>query len=546
MSKTIVTNGIPTPQVSHVALYMRVSSEDQAERGTIGAQRDFLRQFAHLYSLPIVEEYEDDGITGTLSLSQRPAGRRLLDDAQQGRFGCVLVYRVDRLGRSLTTLLEAHTVLSQAGITIRSATEPFDTSTPIGTFLFQLLGSLAELDKATLIERMTLGRDRVARNGKWTGGVVPLGYDLDTEGCLVPSTRRIAEVDMTEAEFVRDLFQRIAAGGTASAECYRLNALGVTTAKRYGNGKVVDVRAAWQPGRLSKLLKNTVYYGVHTLGSQRGGIARKVPSLVCQATWDAAQEQLRRNQRLPKNTVHRLYLLRSLITCGACSARFIGTPHPRPRKTGPRIEYYYRCGTQSISHLPTGHTRCPAKRIKAEWLEDLIWQDCRTFILHPGEALAEAKRQLDARLQQSPRVIEEHRRVQQALGEKAIERDQILTLFRRKKIALEEAEKQLDAIEQEANALRTAISAIQAQRDLADAFAAHYHEATTLLERFRERLDVVEATNDMATKRQMVELLVAGIQVDTVGAGKEKHATITITYTFSPKRAVDSTTESRS
>jgi site-specific DNA recombinase len=265
------------PAVQRVALYMRVSSEDQAERGTIGAQRDFLRQFANLYSLPVVEEYEDDGVTGTLPLSQRPAGRRLLNDAQSGRFGCVLVYRVDRLGRSLTALLEAHTVLSQAGITIRSATEPFDTSTPIGTFLFQLLGSLAELEKSTIIERMTLGRDRVARNGKWTGGVVPLGYDLDTEGGLVPSTRRIEEVDMTEAELVRDLFQRIAAGGTASAECYRLNALGVTTARRYGNGKVVDIGAAWQPARLSKVLKNTVYFGVHTMNSQRGGIERAAP-----------------------------------------------------------------------------------------------------------------------------------------------------------------------------------------------------------------------------------------------------------------------------
>src|SRR5438445_896292 len=95
----------PIDTSRNVALYMRVSSEDQAERGTIGAQRDFLRQFATLYSLPVIEEYEDDGITGTLPLSQRPAGRRLLDDAQSGRFGCVLVYRVDRLGRSLDALL---------------------------------------------------------------------------------------------------------------------------------------------------------------------------------------------------------------------------------------------------------------------------------------------------------------------------------------------------------------------------------------------------------------------------------------------------------
>ena len=136
------------------------------------------------------------------------------------------------------------------GVTLRSATEPFDTSTSIGTFLFQLLGSLAELEKATIIERTTLGRDRVARGGRWTGGVVPLGYDLDTQGCLVPNTRLIKELGMTEAELVHDLFQRIAHGGTAIAECHRLNALGVMTARCYGNGKVVHVGALWRPSRL--------------------------------------------------------------------------------------------------------------------------------------------------------------------------------------------------------------------------------------------------------------------------------------------------------
>src|SRR5207302_5992583 len=134
----------------------------------------------------------------TLPLSQRPAGRRLLDDAQSGRFGCVLVYRVDRLGRSLTALLEAHTTLSQAGITIRSATEPFDTSTPIGTFLFQLLGSLAELEKAQVLEQLTRGRDRVAKSGKWTNGPLPFGYAVDHERRLVPSTRLVEVLGMTE------------------------------------------------------------------------------------------------------------------------------------------------------------------------------------------------------------------------------------------------------------------------------------------------------------------------------------------------------------
>src|SRR5205823_579654 len=117
--------------------------------------------------------------------------------------------------------------------------------------------------------------------------VIPLGYDLDTDGCLVPSMRHIEAVGMTEAQLVRDLFQRIAQGSTSLAECHRLNALGVVTARSYGNGKVVDIGALWRPSRLNKVLKNTVYAGVHALKSHRGDIARIVPPLVEQATWDA-------------------------------------------------------------------------------------------------------------------------------------------------------------------------------------------------------------------------------------------------------------------
>ena len=181
---------------------MRVRSEDQADRGTIDAQRDFLRQFATLYQLPVADEYADDGITGTLSLGERPEGRRLLQDAEAGRFGCVIVYRLTRLGRSLKALTEAHDILSQFKVTIRSATEPFDTSTPIGTFLFQLLGSLAELDRAQVLEQLARGRNRVVRNGKWTNGPLPFGYTIDSERCLVASARWVEALGLTEAEVV--------------------------------------------------------------------------------------------------------------------------------------------------------------------------------------------------------------------------------------------------------------------------------------------------------------------------------------------------------
>src|SRR3712207_1408875 len=103
-----------------VALYCRVSTEDQAERQTVQAQRDFLRKFCDLHQIPIAGEYIDDGISGATPLDTRPDGRRLLDDAGAGRFGTVLVYRLDRLGRSLTALLTAHDALDRAGVAIRS------------------------------------------------------------------------------------------------------------------------------------------------------------------------------------------------------------------------------------------------------------------------------------------------------------------------------------------------------------------------------------------------------------------------------------------
>src|SRR5687767_438961 len=158
-AKRRATIGEDAPETAQaVAIYARVSTEDQAERATIKSQLDFLRRFVDLHSLPVAGEYVDDGISGTVPLADRPEGQRLIVDAEAGQFGVVLVYRIDRLGRSLRSLLDAHDALDGLGVAIKSATEPFDTSSPIGSFLFQLLASLAELEKSTIAERTSLGR----------------------------------------------------------------------------------------------------------------------------------------------------------------------------------------------------------------------------------------------------------------------------------------------------------------------------------------------------------------------------------------------------
>ena len=526
-----------------VALYTRVSTEDQAERSTIQAQRDFLRSFVQLYGLTIVGEYADDGVTGTIPLSQRPDGRRLLQDVSTGRFNCVLVYRVDRLGRSLTALLDAHAALSKAGITIRSATEPFDTSTPIGTFLFQLLGSLAELEKSTIIERMTLGRDRVARTGRWTGGPIPFGYDLDDGGHLVVSARMVQGLSMTEAEVVHEVFRRIAEGSTVIAECRRLNALNVPPIRRYGGGTQDIVGKQWLPTRVYQMIANPLYYTGHqVLRSKHGPVERPVPALIDQVLWEQTQTQVQRNRRLPKANANRTYLLRGLITCGTCGIRYVGVPTwNRTKSKG--AYHYYRCGSQLAAQQPDPQARCRAKLLSAPWLEQLVWEDCQSFIRNPGEALAEAQRQLSERMRQTDRLEGEQQSVEQALIEKAAERERIMTLFRRGHATLHDVEAQLEAITQETTALRTTLGALQAQQALVQAYEAHYYEAETLLTRLRNRLDDIERNDEFQLKRQVIEILVAGIRVDTEGTGRGKQAHVTISYTFTPTHAVHSSTE---
>jgi site-specific DNA recombinase len=106
---------MPSEATEKVALYMRVSSEEQRHRETIELQREFLKDYCQLYGFEIAEIYADDGVSGTIPMHGRVEGKRLLDDAKAGRFDAVLVYKLDRLGRSLLVIVDAHDRLDAAG-----------------------------------------------------------------------------------------------------------------------------------------------------------------------------------------------------------------------------------------------------------------------------------------------------------------------------------------------------------------------------------------------------------------------------------------------
>ncbi len=192
------------------ALYARVSTDDQRERQTIDGQVTALRNFAPHGGVGIVDEYLDDGISGTVPMGKRPAGLRLMEDAKAGKFDVVIFYRLDRLARSLRNFLDIVDFFDEVQIGLRSMTETFDTTNPMGRFAIQMIAAVAELERGTIIERTSMGRARIATLGRWTGGVVPYGYLVDENGYLTPDVNPREGYTFSEAEMVRRIFHLVA------------------------------------------------------------------------------------------------------------------------------------------------------------------------------------------------------------------------------------------------------------------------------------------------------------------------------------------------
>lgn len=534
-------SSLPTPKrlCGHsycVACYARVSTEDQAEQKTIDAQIDFLRRYCELHGLHACHFYVDDGISGTTAVEDRPEGRRLLDDADDGLFDAVLVYRIDRLGRSLKSLIAAHDRLERAGVAITSGTEPIDTTNPIGKFVFNLLGSMAELEKSTITERLTLGRDRLARQEKYTGGPIPFGYDLDADRCLVPSARLIQVLEITEAELVRDIYGRIARGETTmNAECNRLTALGIPRLQRYAANrkkgtaaKILERSGGWGLSSLGVILHNATYKGAGLVESKYGDVERPAPALIDAETWERVQQVLVKNRNQSKRGSDHEYLLRGLVKCGECGLTFGGAPNGGVRK--------YRCNSNS-GRADRHPKRCVAGQVDAARLEALVWEEVREFVRNPGPYIEDAQRELRDRLVDVSKTDDRRKELTRDLAGKEQERERVLDLFRRGRINAAECDRDLDKVAAETREIRELLDALRTRAEMAAASEAYLSDVGASLALLRDKMDEIERANDRAAMRDQIALLAPGIVIHTevLGMGKVKkrtQATLKLTLAF--------------
>ncbi|MCX8500552.1 MAG: recombinase family protein [Alphaproteobacteria bacterium] len=254
--KTTATRSPALVPKKRCAIYTRKSTDEglDQEYNSLEAQRDsalaFISSQRHEGWIAVNDGYDDGGFSG--GNTNRPALKRLLADVEDGRIDVVVVYKIDRLSRSLSDFAQMVDLFDAHGVTFVSVTQQFSTTTSMGRLTLNILLSFAQFEREVTGERI---RDKISASkakGMWMGGTPPLGYDVRDRKLVV---------NESEAALVRDIFARYAETGSAAQLVRELQIEGHTTKVwvaqngRRHDGKVIDQQC------LFTMLRNRLYLG---------------------------------------------------------------------------------------------------------------------------------------------------------------------------------------------------------------------------------------------------------------------------------------------
>jgi site-specific DNA recombinase len=377
-----------------------------------------------------------------------------------------------------------------------SYSEPnINTTTPIGKAVLGIMAVFAEWERDTFAERSRLGLRKAAQSGKYLGGIVPYGYTLEN-GRLTPHP--------DEAAVVQQMFTWVAERGWSTERVAReLNRLGVPPKYRRDGRGVRGKRTAgvWRGGGVLRILKNRTYIGEYTYGkrtrkAQPELVKIAVPPIVEAALFDAVQQQLSRNALFAARNARNAYLLKGLIRCGTCERAYVGSG-----------DYYACVGRINRQASPIPSMRCTAPHVRRKDLEEMIWDDVRTFLANPGKAL-------EGFLEQDSRAQSEADLLQKRLQALLEARTRLLDLFLEGGVSKEEYYSRIEEMDRRTQEIQEALEdarhRVVAERQRQEALAT----LEDLASRLRESMERLTPEEKQAVVRELVE----GV---TVHPGKE-------------------------
>jgi site-specific DNA recombinase len=371
------------PTTIRCAIYTRKSCEEglELEFNSLDAQREsgeaFIASQQHEGWSCLTEHYDDGGFSG--GSMDRPALNRLLADIAAGKVDCVVVYKVDRLSRSLLDFSRIMETFDKHGVSFVSVTQQFNTTHSMGRLTLNILLSFAQFEREIIGERI---RDKIAaqrRKGKWAGGVPVLGYDVDRSN---PSPKLVANAE--EAVRVRRIFSLYLELGSllpVVEELARRGWCNKTWKTKKGSargGRPFDKCSVYA------LLTNPIYIGKirHKSDVYNG----EHESLIDAGVFDKVQATLQQHGRGRGNYLLNKYgaLLKGLMHCPACGQTMVHTFTGR----GSKRYRYYTCGKA----IKSGWKTCPTKSLPAAEIEAAVVDQIRC-IAHDAELRDEVLRQ---------------------------------------------------------------------------------------------------------------------------------------------------------
>ena len=355
--------GSPKPR-KRCAVYCRVSSDERLDQefNSIDAQREAGQAYVASQRsegwIPVVNDYDDPGFSG--GNTERPGLRRLMMDIEHGQIDIVVVYKIDRLTRSLADFSKMVEVFERQGVSFVSVTQQFNTTTSMGRLMLNVLLSFAQFEREVTGERI---RDKIAaskRKGMWMGGVPPLGYDVDDRK-LVHNPK--------EAKLVVHIFTRFVELGSTTKLIKELRLDGVTSKAwttqdgRIREGKPID------KGMVYKLFHSQNYLGqVHHKGQWFQGQHERI---IPQKLWDDVHAILATNSHTRGNNTRSTtpFLLKGIVFGN--DGRALTPWHSTKHTSGKRYRYYLPMREIKEHAGASGLPRIPAAELESAVLDQL-------------------------------------------------------------------------------------------------------------------------------------------------------------------------------
>lgn len=455
------TNDIPAP----VACYCRVSTENQIENYSIDEQRERLEAFCKARGWSSPTMFIDPGFSG--GNLERPALRKMLEQVRAGKFGIVVVYKLDRLSRSQKdTLYLIEDVFNKNDVSFVSVCENFDTSTPFGKAMIGILSVFAQLEKDQITERFTMGRIGRAKSGLFHGGGnAPTGYDY-IDGHLI--------VNDYQAIQVKEVFSRFLRGESVHSIQREMH-------EKYGG---------WSSHSLVyNVLKNSLYIGNIKFGKREYEGEHtpiidvkdfnNVQWLLSRRSADGAQAQ--------KTPFRAGFLLSGLMVCGNCGARYHGN------------HGYYKCYSRAKSDKKyIIDPDCKNPNMKIDELDSFVRREISRAALDPA-----------AILEKRPPILTDNRRaiLIEKLNTIKEQTDRLVELYQTAEIPLDSVTERLKGLEEERSLLERQLS------ELPEVTADHRAEWLDNISQYKKQLD----TADVSAGRMYVASVIQKIIVQKSG-----------------------------